>query len=127
MCLAQERRLIADHGRRMTGDQLVVGTSGNLSIRSGDLLAVTPAGHAYDTLTPELVCVVRLDGTQNAPATPRSSYARLGLAGGLWLPRGLPPAGHRRVAAHILAISRSAVPTRVNSPSGTGGRRRVVW
>jgi L-fuculose-phosphate aldolase len=64
MRLAGERRLIAEYGRRMTGDRLVVGTSGNLSIRSGELLAVTPAGHAYDTLTPELVCVVRLDGAQ---------------------------------------------------------------
>jgi len=63
MRLAPERQLIADHGRRMTGDRLVVGTSGNLSIRSGDLLAVTPAGHAYDTLTPELVCVRHLDGS----------------------------------------------------------------
>jgi L-fuculose-phosphate aldolase len=64
MLLEQERRLIADFGRRMTSDRLVVGTSGNLSIRSGDLLAVTPAGHAYDTLTPELVCVLRPDGSQ---------------------------------------------------------------
>jgi L-fuculose-phosphate aldolase len=64
MRLAQERRRIADYGRRMTGDRLVVGTSGNLSIRVGDLLAVTPAGHAYETLTPELVCVLDLDGTQ---------------------------------------------------------------
>jgi L-fuculose-phosphate aldolase len=63
MRLAPERQLIADHGRRMTGDRLVVGTSGNLSIRVGDLLAVTPAGHAYDTLTPELVCVHHLDGS----------------------------------------------------------------
>jgi L-fuculose-phosphate aldolase len=62
MLLATERALIADYGPRMTADRLVVGTSGNLSIRSGDLLAVTPAGHAYDTLTPELVCVQRLDG-----------------------------------------------------------------
>jgi L-fuculose-phosphate aldolase len=62
MLLARERRLIADHGRRMTGDRLVVGTSGNLSIRVGDLMAVTPTGHAYETLTPELVCVQRLDG-----------------------------------------------------------------
>ena len=42
MLLAAERRLIADFGRRMTADRLVVGTSGNLSIRAGDLLAVTP-------------------------------------------------------------------------------------
>ena len=64
MRLASERQLIADFGRRMTSERLVVGTSGNLSIRAGDLLAVTPAGHAYDTLTPELVCVLGLDGSQ---------------------------------------------------------------
>jgi hypothetical protein len=29
----------------MTADRLVVRTAGNLSIRAGDLLAVTPAGH----------------------------------------------------------------------------------
>jgi L-fuculose-phosphate aldolase len=63
MLLANERELIARFGRRMTSDRLVVGTSGNLSIRDGDLLAVTPSGHAYDTLTPELVCVQDLDGT----------------------------------------------------------------
>jgi L-fuculose-phosphate aldolase len=63
MRLAQERELIAAYGRRMTADRLVVGTSGNLSIRAGGLLAVTPAGHAYETLTAELVCVQRLDGT----------------------------------------------------------------
>jgi L-fuculose-phosphate aldolase len=63
MRLPRERELIATFGRRMTGDRLVVGTSGNLSIRVGDLLAVTPAGHGYETLTPELVCVQDLDGT----------------------------------------------------------------
>jgi L-fuculose-phosphate aldolase len=62
--LSRERELIATFGRRMTADRLVVGTSGNLSIRVGDELAVTPAGHAYETLTPELVCVVRTDGTR---------------------------------------------------------------
>ena len=62
MRLAQERQRIAQLGRRMTDDRLVVGTSGNLSIRAGDLLAVTPTGHAYETLTPERVCVRDLDG-----------------------------------------------------------------
>jgi L-fuculose-phosphate aldolase len=62
MLLAEERALIAEYGRRMIADRLVVGTSGNLSIRAGDLMAVTPTGHAYQTLTPQLVCVYRLDG-----------------------------------------------------------------
>ncbi|HTE71299.1 MAG TPA: class II aldolase/adducin family protein [Actinomycetes bacterium] len=63
MLLAEERGLIAEYGRRMTADRLVVGTSGNLSIRAGDLMAVTPAGHAYGTLTSELVGVHQLDGS----------------------------------------------------------------
>jgi L-fuculose-phosphate aldolase len=76
MLLHQERRLIADLGRRMTGDRLVVGTSGNLSIRAGDLVAVTPTGHAYETLTAELVGVHRLDGTAvEAPLAPTSELA----------------------------------------------------
>jgi L-fuculose-phosphate aldolase len=63
MLLTDERKLIAQFGRRMTNDRLVVGTSGNLSIRTGDLMAVTPTGHAYETLTPELVGVHHLDGS----------------------------------------------------------------
>jgi L-fuculose-phosphate aldolase len=75
MLLARERRLISEYGRRMTGDRLVVGTSGNLSIRVGDLVAVTPTGHAYETLTPELVCVHRLDGTAvEAELAPTSEF-----------------------------------------------------
>jgi len=73
MLLQEERRLIATFGRRMTADRLVVGTSGNLSIRAGDLLAVTPGGHAYDRLTPELVGVHRPDGSAvEAPLAPTS-------------------------------------------------------
>jgi L-fuculose-phosphate aldolase len=73
MLLADERRLIAEYGRRMLRDGLVVGTSGNLSIRAGDLVAVTPSGHSYDTLTPELVCVHELDGTGvDTPLAPTS-------------------------------------------------------
>jgi L-fuculose-phosphate aldolase len=76
MLLARERRLIAAFGRRMTSDRLVVGTSGNLSIRVGELLAVTPSGHAYDTLTPELIGVHRLDGTAvEAELAPTSELA----------------------------------------------------
>jgi L-fuculose-phosphate aldolase len=76
MLLADERELIAELGRRMTADRLIVGTSGNLSIRSGDLLAVTPSGHAYRTLTPQLVGVHRLDGTTvEAALAPTSELA----------------------------------------------------
>jgi L-fuculose-phosphate aldolase len=40
----------------------VVGTAGNVSVREGDLVAVSPSGVRYADLTPELVGVHRLDG-----------------------------------------------------------------
>lgn len=48
----------------MRPDGLVVGTSGNLSLRSGEHVAITPSGLDYDELRPELVSVVDLDGAQ---------------------------------------------------------------
>ena len=52
---------------------LVVGTAGNVSVREGDLVAVTPSGVRYAGLTPELVGVHRLDGTAvEAPLAPTS-------------------------------------------------------
>ena len=44
MLLEQERTELVDYCRRMQADDLTVGTSGNLSVRSGDLVAITPSG-----------------------------------------------------------------------------------
>lgn len=61
--LEDERDQVCRWARRTAADGLVVGRSGNLSVRSGDLVAVTPTGVDYDRLRPEDVPVVRLDGT----------------------------------------------------------------
>jgi L-fuculose-phosphate aldolase len=69
--LEEERRQVAGHCRRMRADGLVVGTSGNISVRSGELIAVSPSGLDYDEMTPELVGVHRLDGEPvDAPLRP---------------------------------------------------------
>jgi len=57
----------------MLADGRVVGTSGNISVRAGDLVAVSPSGLAYDEMTPETVGVHRLDGSPvDAPLKPTS-------------------------------------------------------
>lgn len=63
MLLERERSELVDCARRLEHDDLALGTSGNLSVRVGDLVAITPSGVEYDKLTPELVCVVQRDGT----------------------------------------------------------------
>ncbi|MFI2372993.1 class II aldolase/adducin family protein [Streptomyces sp. NPDC018833] len=50
--------------RRTAAEGLVVGTSGNVSVRVGDLVLVTPSGVPYDRLGPGDVVAVDLDGRQ---------------------------------------------------------------
>jgi L-fuculose-phosphate aldolase len=50
--------------RRTVADGLVVGTSGNVSVRVADTVLVTPSGLPYDRLTPDDVTGVDLDGRQ---------------------------------------------------------------
>lgn len=50
--------------RRTVADGLVVGTSGNVSVRLGDTVLVTPSGVPYDRLTPADLTAVDLAGRQ---------------------------------------------------------------
>jgi L-fuculose-phosphate aldolase len=62
--LASERASLVAFGRRMVADGLVDGMSGNLSVRAGDRVAITPSGVAYDEVRPAGICLVRLaDGS----------------------------------------------------------------
>lgn len=60
--LDREREEITRYAQRLRADRLVTGTSGNISARSGNLVAMTPSGLDYDALRPELICVVNLNG-----------------------------------------------------------------
>ncbi|OIV36176.1 fuculose phosphate aldolase [Mangrovactinospora gilvigrisea] len=56
--LREAREEVVATARRMAADGLVVGTSGNVSARVGELVAVTPTGVGYDAMTAEDVPVV---------------------------------------------------------------------
>lgn len=55
------RELLAA-ARRTADEGLVVGTSGNLSLRVGDLVLITPSGVRYDRLGPDDLLAVDPDG-----------------------------------------------------------------
>jgi len=73
MLLEQARDDVVRAGRELAAAGLVVGTSGNVSVRAGDLVVVSPSGVDYAELTADLVGVHRLDGTAvEAPLRPTS-------------------------------------------------------
>jgi L-fuculose-phosphate aldolase len=73
MLLPDAREAIVTTCQELSRTGLVAGTAGNVSVREGDLVAVTPSGVRYAGLTPELVGVHRLDGTAvEAPLAPAS-------------------------------------------------------
>ncbi|HYO18935.1 MAG TPA: class II aldolase/adducin family protein [Dermatophilaceae bacterium] len=62
MLMQKERELIIEYCLRMLKDELTVGTSGNVSIRVGEHIAITPSGVDYESLAPEDICVITLHG-----------------------------------------------------------------
>jgi L-fuculose-phosphate aldolase len=64
------RQAVVDAGRRLISDGLVEGTAGNISVRFGDRVAISPSSVPYDEVRPEDVCVLDLDGRLLAGARP---------------------------------------------------------
>lgn len=61
----EAREVVVLFGRRLLAERLVFFTAGNISMRirdDPDLVAVTPASTPYDTMRPEDVVIVRIDG-----------------------------------------------------------------
>ncbi|MEJ7894699.1 MAG: class II aldolase/adducin family protein [Solirubrobacteraceae bacterium] len=64
--MERERAAVAAAGRELAAGGLVIGTSGNVSLRTGEWVAVTPTGAALAELSAADVAVVGLDGAQVA-------------------------------------------------------------
>jgi len=74
--LHARREEVAAACRRLAAAGLVAGTSGNLSAREGDAIAVTATGAVLAEMTPEQVAVVDLEGNVIADGpTPTSEIA----------------------------------------------------
>jgi L-fuculose-phosphate aldolase len=73
--LADREDLVA-YARRMAPDDLAPGTSGNLSVRRGGVMAITPSGMPYERMGPADICLVRtadaalLSGPRPSTETP---------------------------------------------------------
>jgi len=76
MLMQKQRELIIEYCLRMLKDGLTVGTSGNVSVRVGENIAITPSGVDYEALLPENICVITLDGKHvDGPDKPSTEVA----------------------------------------------------
>jgi len=74
--LQAARQQLATYSARLIADGLAVGTAGNMSVRLGDLVAITPSGLSYTELRPHDICVVTSTGREvEVPESPSSELA----------------------------------------------------
>jgi L-fuculose-phosphate aldolase len=64
--LQAARVQLVSYSARLLDDGLAVGSAGNMSVRIGDQVAITPSGISYAEMRPEDVCLVALDGAEPA-------------------------------------------------------------
>lgn len=53
---------LVEYGVRLERDGLVNGTAGNMSVRLGDEIIITPSSVRYELIEPQTLCTVDLDG-----------------------------------------------------------------
>jgi L-fuculose-phosphate aldolase len=73
--LQAARAQLVSCSARLLDDGLAVGSAGNMSVRLGDLVAITPSGISYAEMRPEDICLVsvhnaeELSETQETPSS----------------------------------------------------------
>jgi L-fuculose-phosphate aldolase len=77
---AADREELVALARRMAPDGLAMGTSGNLSVRRQDMVAITPSGVAYERMGPADICLVRLADGAPQPGLRPSTETPMHLA-----------------------------------------------
>lgn len=71
------RQEIIDNCRKMNSLGINQGTSGNISVRQGDHMLITPSSIPYDQMVPEMICRVALDdpeGKWEGPKKPSTEW-----------------------------------------------------
>jgi len=56
------RQSIIDHCRQMNASGLNQGTSGNISVRAGTAMLITPSATPYEAMAPDMIAAMPLDG-----------------------------------------------------------------
>jgi L-fuculose-phosphate aldolase len=70
----EKRQSIIDACLRMNATGINQGTSGNISLRHGDGMLITPTSTPYETMKPEQIVYMHLDGNHDPAQRPSSEW-----------------------------------------------------
>jgi ribulose-5-phosphate 4-epimerase/fuculose-1-phosphate aldolase len=123
--LQAARTQLVSYSARLLADGLAIGSAGNMSVRAGDLVAITPSGISYDQMRPEDVCVIALDGTELDSSETPSSETPMHLA--IYAETKAAAVVHTHSPEVIaLSASRPELPAIHYAITGLGGTVRVA-
>jgi L-fuculose-phosphate aldolase len=128
--LQAARAQLVSYSARLLDDGLAVGSAGNISVRAGEIVAITPSGVSYAEMRPADICLITLDGTQldsagdGAQETP-SSETPMHLA--IYAATNAAAVVHTH-SPEVIALSatRSELPAIHYAITGLGGPVRVA-
>ena len=116
---------LVTYSARLLADGLAIGSAGNMSVRAGDAVAITPSGISYDEMRPEDVCVVAMDGTELDNSETPSSETPMHLA--IYAATNATAVVHTHSPEVIaLSASRPELPAIHYAITGLGGPVRVA-
>jgi len=123
--LQAARAQLVSYSARLLADGLAVGSAGNMSVRTGDAVAITPSGISYAEMRPEDVCLVAMDGTELRNRETPSTETPMHLA--IYAATTAAAVVHTHSPEVIaLSASRSELPAIHYAITGLGGPVRVA-
>jgi L-fuculose-phosphate aldolase len=125
--LQAARAQLVSYSARLLDDGLAVGSAGNISVRLGDIVAITPSGIGYGEMRPADICLVRRDGTQIGDHTAETPSSETPMHLAVYAATGAAAVVHTH-SPEVVALSaaRSELPAIHYAITGLGGPVRVA-
>jgi L-fuculose-phosphate aldolase len=125
--LQAARAQLVSYSARLLDDGLAVGSAGNMSVRIGDRVAITPSGISYTEMRPEDICLVGMDGAELQSSETPSSETPMHLAIYTAAKAGAGAVVHTH-SPEVIALSagRDELPAIHYAITGLGGPVRVA-
>jgi L-fuculose-phosphate aldolase len=125
--LQAARAQLVSYSARLLDDGLAVGSAGNMSVRAGDTVAITPSGISYAEMRPEDVCLVTLDGAEPAGIAQETPSSETPMHLAIYVATEAGAVVHTHSPEVIaLSVAREELPAIHYAITGLGGPVRVA-